>query len=109
MAAAFDQGWLPRREALDEVVELLAAHSGQDRIGQCGAQQRLGCGLEPEGNRMTAASIYGSPPKLLCGGNPRVEPVSRGVRPVSSVKERTKAAEECGGVWVRAPTRGSQR
>lgn len=24
---------------------------------------------EPEGDRMTAASIYGSPPKLLCGGS----------------------------------------
>jgi hypothetical protein len=33
---------------------------------------------EPEGNRMTAASTHGSPWKLLSGGSPRAEPVSRG-------------------------------
>ena len=43
------------------------------------------------------------------GIDPRAEPVSRGVRPVSSVKKRTGAAEERGGVWVRAPAQGSQR
>ena len=64
---------------------------------------------EPEDDRMTAATKYGSPRKLPCGIDPRAEPVSRGVRPVSSVKEWTSAAEERGGVWVRAPAQGSQR
>jgi hypothetical protein len=59
--------------------------------------------------RMIAASIYGSPQKLLCGVNPCVEPFSRGVRPVSLAKERTVAAKERGGVWIRAPTQGSWR
>lgn len=57
---------------------------------------------------MTAASINGSPQKLLWGFPP-VEPVSRGVRPVSLVKQRICAAGEGGGVWVQAPTQGSQR
>lgn len=53
---------------------------------------------------------YTAPRRSCCAGVLScAEPVSRGVRPVSSVKEWTSAAGEHGGVWVRAPAQGSQR
>src|SRR5512140_1293089 len=62
---------------------------------------------EPEGDRMTAATKYGSPRKLPCGDRSARRTRFPWVRPVSSVKEWTSAAEERGGVWVRAPAQGS--
>jgi hypothetical protein len=80
----------------------------------CSGRSSLGAerASEPEGDRMTAASIYGSytaPRRSCCGETSSFEPRSRGLRPVSLVKQRTCATREGGGVWVQASTQGSQR